>query len=592
MTVQQPATAHPSGSGTELSPVVVVTGGGGGIGAAIAETFGRGGWVVVTVDPGVDVEGTTTASDPATATTTTQRIAAAGGTGRASNASVTDLEALEDLFAGLVSEFGRLDAVINVAGITRVSSFARGDEAAWTALLDVHVNGYLNVLRAALPIMAEAGRGQVLGVTSGSGWRPANAGAYGCAKRAVASLTWQLGPLAPNGVAVNALSPIAATRMVAHGNQRRSTSPAGTSGTGGLSVSANMPPPEHLGPIGAYLAGEAFTAWCSGQVMFSNGSEVTWVVPPQLLEVVSTSSAQPLPQVLDTVLPGCFAPAEQQQSTTGGTNPRFAPTTTDDTAAVAATTVGTKAAVVADDATLGAEIARALEARGFECIDVGRWSEGSAEPTAVDWSATAQLDRAARRAGTLDAVVVAAGAPAVPTPASAAAAQTWRTVLDDHVGIVGSIAQDGAWARAVADYAGATQRAVRLVTVTPATSPGGRTRANSVAQLARSAHAATRDLVDAFAISVESASVADSGVAAELAAHLACHPDASSLSGAELVVGPGWFGMRSHPAAHASVSYGGPEIPDWFDDVLSEIVHGTTNGCIPRSAANAPRSST
>ena len=81
-------------------------------------------------------------------------------------------------------------------------------------MLRVHFDGYLTVLRAALPVMAAQGRGHILGVTSGSGWRAADAGAYSCAKRAVASLTWQLGRVAPEGVVVNAISPIAVTRMV------------------------------------------------------------------------------------------------------------------------------------------------------------------------------------------------------------------------------------------------------------------------------------------------------------------------------------------------------------------------------------------
>ena len=113
-----------------------------------------------------------------------------------------------------MADHGRLDAVVNVAGITRPTSFAAGTEDDWRGVLAVHLDGYLNVLDAALPIMAAAGHGRILGVTSGSGWRPADTGAYGCAKRAVASLTWQLGRQAPPGVVVNAMSPIAVTRMV------------------------------------------------------------------------------------------------------------------------------------------------------------------------------------------------------------------------------------------------------------------------------------------------------------------------------------------------------------------------------------------
>ena len=104
--------------------------------------------------------------------------------------------------------------MVNVAGITRQSYFAQGTEEDWLALLDVHLDGYLNVLEAALPLMAAAGHGRILGITSGSGWRAADAGGYSSAKRVVAALTWQLGRIAPPGVTVNAISPIANTRMV------------------------------------------------------------------------------------------------------------------------------------------------------------------------------------------------------------------------------------------------------------------------------------------------------------------------------------------------------------------------------------------
>ena len=310
----------PSGEGRQ--PVVVVTGGAAGIGAAIAEEFGRSGAYVVTLDPVVSVDGSSRVGDQGP--TTAQRIIDAGGTARASNNSVTDREAVEHLFTELAKEFGSVDAVVNVAGISRPTDFGSGSEDDWAAVLAVHLDGYLNVLGAALPLMAEAGHGRILGVTSGSGWRPANTGAYGCAKRAVAALTWQIGKRAPSGVSVNALSPIAATRMVtaampppAAGSRRQGRD----SRTGGLGL-GSMPPPEHLGPVGAYLASEAFS-WCTGEVIFSGGSELALITPPRLLEVCRTRDVRSLPHALEAVVPKAFVTAEAAQATNGGSNPRF-----------------------------------------------------------------------------------------------------------------------------------------------------------------------------------------------------------------------------------------------------------------------------
>ena len=91
-------------------------------------------------------------------------------------------------------------------------------------------------------------------------------------------------------------------------------------------------------------------------------------------------------------------------------------------------------------------------------------------------------------------------------------------------------------------------QSLRVVTITDATSAGGRSRAQAAAQLSRPAHAATENRIDAFAIALESADAAARVSAAELAAHLLCTPDAAALSGAELVADAAWVGLRSHPA--------------------------------------------
>ncbi|MGH9092165.1 MAG: SDR family NAD(P)-dependent oxidoreductase, partial [Acidimicrobiales bacterium] len=117
--------------------VAVVTGGGGGIGAAIAQELGRDGWFVATVDPLVTLDGTERLPEPQE--TTAGRIVAAGGSARASSASVTDGEAVRALFEELAAEHGAVDAVVNVAGITRQTYFARGTEEDWQAVVAVHL---------------------------------------------------------------------------------------------------------------------------------------------------------------------------------------------------------------------------------------------------------------------------------------------------------------------------------------------------------------------------------------------------------------------------------------------------------------------
>jgi NAD(P)-dependent dehydrogenase (short-subunit alcohol dehydrogenase family) len=538
---------------TSRQPVAVVTGGGGGIGAAIAEELGRDGWFVVTVDPLVTLDGSEQLPEPEE--TTAGRIVAAGGSAQASSASVTDGEAVTALFRQLVDEHGGLDAVINVAGITRQTYFGKGTEEDWLAVLTVHLDGYRNVLEAALPLMAAAGRGHVLGVTSGSGWRAADAGAYSCAKRAVAALTWQLGRLAPPGVTVNAMSPIAATRMMASALERARK--AGQSGGGGISF-LSVAGPEDLGPLGAYLVGEEF-GWCSGRVVFAGGSEVAIIDQPRLLEVVRTDQVASLTRVLDEVVPRALVKAETRQTSVGGGNPRFGPIFDEQGADEGASEKVQSCVVVSDRPGLAASLTAALERRSIKCHQIG--------PVNGFGDAADALKAAVEAAGPIDAVVVAC---AGGRPSSAA--QSWERILDEHREIVGHIHTDAAWARAAADYAAGVSRPVQLVTLNDATTTGGRSRAQASAQHARVAAGATEERVTAFAVSIEAPEEAAQQSAGELVGYLLSHSDATALAGAELVVGPGWLGLRSHPRPIGSVTFGGPSLPDWLDGTLRQVV--------------------
>lgn len=544
--------------------VAIVTGGGGGIGAAIAEELGRTGAFVVTMDPLVSVDGAEQL--PSSEETTAGRIVDAGGAARASAASVTDRDGVRRLFADVAAEFGGLDAVVNVAGISRPTSFTSGSEQDWRDVLSVHLDGYRNVLDAALPLMAAAGHGRILGVTSGSGWRAADAGAYACAKRAVASLTWQLGRHAPPGVVVNALSPIAMTRMVTAAMGRRpppSPTEAKSSSTGGLSL-ASMPTPDQLGPLAAHLVDDGFDS-CHGQVVFSAGSEVAVIDEPRFLEMLGIDRPDSLALVLEAVTPGAFVPAELHQESKGGANPRFGSSFDEPPGAELSPPVVRTCAVVADESEPAGAIVAALESRGVSCHLLAGDGGGVARGFA---GAADSLASVADAIGSLDAVVVAAAG----GPSSPGADSGWARILAEHAGIVDQIHADAAWARAVADHSARSETPMRLVTLTDAGTAGGRSRAQASAQLARPARGATDDRVTAFAVGVETDDVRAVGPVGELVAHLMCSPETPPLSGAELAVTAGSIALRSHPRVGASIVVGGSAVPDWFDGALESMV--------------------
>ncbi len=137
-------------------PAAVVTGGGGGIGTAVALELARRGIAVAAMDPGVGLQGEPL-NEPTAEQDGARQIAAEGGVARASTASVTDRDAIRSLFAEVVGEFGSLDIVVSTAGILRFASFLDASEDDWRAVLGVHLDGYLNVLSEALPIMTAAG---------------------------------------------------------------------------------------------------------------------------------------------------------------------------------------------------------------------------------------------------------------------------------------------------------------------------------------------------------------------------------------------------------------------------------------------------
>ena len=315
-------------------------------------------------------------------------------------------------------------------------------------MLAVHLDGYLNVLGAALPIMAAAGHGRILGVTSGLGVASRPTPAPTAAPSGPSpSLTWQLGAAGAAGRdgqrhVAHRRHPDGHRRARARAAARRAAASGRRPPAGSRSARCRAPRSSGRSAPTSSVTG---SRWCSGQVIFAGGSEVAVVDEPRLLEVVRTDARRLAGRA-------CSRPSPPARSR----RPRPA------RRAAAAATPGSgrsstsrpppscrrrrvrSCAVVTDRPELAAALTAALEAaacRAPSCRRDAVATASAARPT--------RCAAAVDATGPIDAVVVAL-AGSVSRRRSATA---WERVLAEHAGIVEHIHADAGWARAAADYA-------------------------------------------------------------------------------------------------------------------------------------------
>lgn len=193
--------------------VALVTGAGGGLGRAHALELARRGATVIVNDLGGARDGTGT--DTTAAQAVVAEIEGMGGTAMANAGSVTDPAAAQAMVTDAMEAYGRLDIVVNNAGILRDKSFAKMELGDFTAVMDVHLMGAVNVTKAAWPHMKANGYGRVVMTTSSSGlYGNFGQSNYGAAKMALVGLVNCLKQEgAKDNIRVNALSPTAWSRM-------------------------------------------------------------------------------------------------------------------------------------------------------------------------------------------------------------------------------------------------------------------------------------------------------------------------------------------------------------------------------------------
>jgi NAD(P)-dependent dehydrogenase (short-subunit alcohol dehydrogenase family) len=195
--------------------VAIVTGAGRGLGRAHARLLAARGAAVVANDVGGSIQGY--GSSVAPAENVVAEITAAGGTAVASDADVADDDGAGELVARAIDAFGRLDVVVNNAGIVEFRPFGELTRADLDRMLAVHVGGSWSVTHAAWCHLAAAGAGRVVMTTSAAGvYGIPNGAHYSAAKAAILGLTRALAiEGAPAGIKVNAVAPLAYTRMAA-----------------------------------------------------------------------------------------------------------------------------------------------------------------------------------------------------------------------------------------------------------------------------------------------------------------------------------------------------------------------------------------
>lgn len=193
--------------------VAIVTGAGQGLGRCHALDLASRGAKVVVNDLGGSVDGSGGSS--AAALSVVEEIKAAGGQAIANGANVANFDEVQAMVQQTMDEWGRVDVLINNAGILRDKSFAKGSLDDFKLVLDVHLMGTVNCTKAVWDIMREQNYGRILVTSSGSGlYGNFGQSNYGSAKTGVVGLMNTLVlEGAKHNIKVNTLVPTAGTRM-------------------------------------------------------------------------------------------------------------------------------------------------------------------------------------------------------------------------------------------------------------------------------------------------------------------------------------------------------------------------------------------
>jgi len=281
----------------------VVTGAGRGIGREISLALAAEGANVVVNDPGVGRGGE--GGDAAPADETVTDIKKAGGNAIPNYDSVADFTAAEKIIKSCVDTFGKIDILVNCAGILRERMIFNLSEEDWDLVILVHLKGTFNMCRHASPLMREQRSGRIINSVSDA-WRGTiGQSCYSAAKGGIMSLTYSLAKeLGKYGVTSNAIVPLAQTRMtmdegVKAGFKKRLESGMWTQEK--YDEMTNMPGPEYVPPVAVYLATDE-AADINGQALGCGGGRVALYSEPVEIKGIYKDYKKDGPWTVDEII--------------------------------------------------------------------------------------------------------------------------------------------------------------------------------------------------------------------------------------------------------------------------------------------------
>jgi NAD(P)-dependent dehydrogenase (short-subunit alcohol dehydrogenase family) len=271
-------------SGTLDGRVVVVTGAGRGIGASISRLFAEQGAKLVVNDLGANPDGT--GGDEGPARDIADEIVRAGGEAVSDGGDIADTATGRRLVDLAVDTYGKLDVVVNVAGILRDKMIFNLDDEDWDEVIRVHLRGHFSTVKPAAAYWRQQrnpdGHFRIINFTSDSALQgsPGQPN-YAAAKMGIIGLTASLAnALGRYGVTANAIAPGAATRLTA-------TVPQDKRLGAERPATDDSRSPDNIAPIVSYLASEA-SDWISGRTLGAAGYGVTLWNNPEVRAAITS----------------------------------------------------------------------------------------------------------------------------------------------------------------------------------------------------------------------------------------------------------------------------------------------------------------